>query len=65
MLKPDSFSSLRNQMASHVHLAKVLYSDSQEDLEVELCFFEDQEMGVEPFVNRYPLVEVLSSKFPI
>ena len=51
-------------MASHVHLARALYSDSHEDLEVEFFFLEDHEIGVDPFVNYSALVEVLSSKFP-
>ena len=38
-------------MASHVHLAKALYSDSHEDLEVEVCFLDDEEIGVVPFVK--------------
>ena len=50
--KPSSFASLFNQMALQVHLARALYSDSQEDLEVEFCFLEDHEIGVDLFVKR-------------
>ena len=50
--KPSSFASMFNQMALQVHLARALYSDSQEDLEIKFCFLEDHEMGVDPFVKR-------------
>ena len=49
---PSSFANMFNQMASQVHLARALYSDSQEDLEVEFCFLEDHEMRVDPLVKR-------------
>ena len=63
VLKPSSFCSLRSQIVSQVHLARALYSDSHEDLEVEFYFFEDQEIGMDPLVNKYALVDVLSSRF--
>ena len=52
VLKPNSFSNLRSEMVSQVHLAKALYSNSHEDLEVEFYFLEDQEIGVDPLVNK-------------
>ena len=51
-VNPSSFSSLCNQIASQVHLARALYSDSHEDLDVEFCLLDDHEIGVEPEVNK-------------
>ena len=63
MLNPSSFANLCSHIASHVHLAKALYSDSYDDLDVEFFFFEDQEIGFEPLMNMYVLVDDLSSRF--
>ena len=38
VLKPNSFSSLLSQMATQVHLTRVMNSDSQKDLDVEVSF---------------------------
>ena len=65
MLNPSSFASLCSYIASHVHLAKALYSDSHEDLDVDFYFFEDQEIGVELFMNIYALIVDPSSRFPV
>jgi hypothetical protein len=35
-------------VASQVHLASTLYIDSQDDLDVDLCFLEDHDIGVFP-----------------
>jgi hypothetical protein len=56
--------SRRSQTASHVHLARALYSDSQEERAVELYLREHHEIGVRPKIKRYALVEIRSSKDP-
>lgn len=35
-------------IASQVHLVSALYTDSQNDVDVDLCFLEDNDIGVFP-----------------
>ena len=59
--KPSFLINLLSQTASHVVFARALHSDSYDDLDVTLCFFEVHAIGVLSIVNIYIPVDLHSS----
>jgi hypothetical protein len=49
---PSSFTSLLNQIASYTFLANGMYLDLQKELDAMFYFFECQDIGVFPIVNK-------------
>ena len=55
---------LLNQIASHVALDMALYSAYVDDRETIGCFLLLHETTLDPMLNAYSVVDLLSSRFP-
>ena len=54
----SSWNKVSSQANSTAVEAKARYSASMEDRETVGCFFEDQDMGLEPRKTNYPVVDL-------
>ena len=64
MEKLSSAKSARSHNVSDAAFASALYSASVDDRVTARCFFELQEMGLEPRKHMYAEVDFRSSKLP-